>query len=236
MADDNEAARVFLAYLLRKIEGVEVVAEAANGLQAVELVKILKPKVVFLDQEMPGMNGIMAAKEILALEGQVPLIVFATGHEGYAIHAFAVQAVDYLVKPFTEERVRESIDRVRQWLEKDGEKDSYEPMNRLPIKEGKRTLFVNLEDILAIETQQGRTLIYAKGKQYKTGYSMRELEERLNPQVFLRVHNSFLVNKEKIIEVEQWGDGSLYLKLEDLNIDIPVSRSRAKEVKKRLGI
>lgn len=217
VADDEVLARQKLRQLLRDDRDVEIVGESASAQETIELVRAATPELLFLDVHMPGMDGFDV---IGALESQsetaVPKVIFTTAYDQYAVRAFEVSAVDYLLKPFTHERLRTAIQRVRdQFQAKQQEAKSSNGSaaapnfytNRIIFKSRGRILFLPVSDIRWIGAEGNYVRLCTASETHLLRETMAHLEERLDPRGFLRVHRSFIVNLKYVKEVRREGTG-----------------------------
>jgi two-component system, LytTR family, response regulator LytT len=249
VADDEQPAREELCYLLERMDGVKVVGQAENGVTALSTVIELAPHVVFLDVQMPGLTGFEVAN--LLLEARAPShLVFVTAYEQYAVEAFEVNAVDYLLKPVEQQRLTQAVERVRQRLalglprseqvdhlvqELAGRRDW---RRQLAVKVGDRLLMVQAEDVVFASVDgdsiQIATAQLAGTSNYRT---LDELEARLDPDVFWRVHRSHVVNIGKVKEIVPWFSRNYMLRMKDGKAtEIPVSRSQTKRLRDYLKL
>jgi two-component system, LytTR family, response regulator len=217
VADDEVLARQKLRQLLRDERDIEIVGESATALETIELVKTAEPELLFLDIRMPGMDGfdVLGA---LASEGDrpAPRIIFTTAYDQYAVRAFEVNAVDYLLKPFTRERLATAIERVR---EQQQHKQQEAAMgngngngvnfytNRIIFKSRGRILFLPVSDIRWVGAEGNYVRLCTATETHLLRETMAHLEERLDPRGFLRVHRSFIVNLKYVKEVRREADG-----------------------------
>jgi two-component system, LytTR family, response regulator len=223
MADDEVLARQKLRQFLREEPDLEIVGESATASETIELVHLTKPELLFLDIRMPGMDGFDIIGELTACATcLVPRIVFTTAYDQYAVRAFEIHAVDYLLKPFTQERFRSAIQRVRQQLHASEQKP--EPANgyekegnryttRIVFKSRGRILFMPVSEIRWIGAEENYVRICTENENHLLRETMAHLEGRLDPQMFLRVHRSSIVNLQYVKEVrtEPNGDFSVVL-------------------------
>jgi two-component system LytT family response regulator len=217
VADDEVLARQKLRLLLQSEAEVEIVGESATGSETIELVRVTQPDLLFLDIRMPGMDGF----DILnALSGDadvvLPRIVFTTAYDSYAIRAFEINAVDYLLKPFTEERLRSAVERVRHQIRTTGHTS---PSNgsvdsaggryarRIVFKSRGRILFLPISDIRWIGAEENYVRLCTESETHLLRETMAHLEEKLDPEMFLRVHRSSIVNLQYVKEVRTEKDG-----------------------------
>jgi two-component system LytT family response regulator len=216
VADDEALARVKLRQLLSEERGVEVVGEAANADETFELVRETKPQVVFLDIHMPGMDGLDIAAELsLGKDAPPPHIIFTTAHDQYALRAFEVHAVDYLLKPFTRERLTSAVDRARKQISLDGQQTSAigtgagsgRYATRIVFKSRGRIVFLPLSDVRWISAEENYVRIRTATETHLLRETMARLQEKLDPEVFLRIHRSSIVNLQFVKEVRTEPDG-----------------------------
>src|SRR5579872_2198485 len=249
LVDDEQLARDELGYLLGQIGGVEVVAQAGNGVEALTTIDRLQPDVVFLDVQMPGLTGFEVARRLLDRK-TASHIIFVTAYDEHAIEAFEVNAVDYLLKPVDQGRLEVAVGRARRRVSTDRplddqlEKivqlvaDRQSRRERLAIKVGDRFLLVQAEEIIyasmADESISVVTQQHSGTSNYRT---LDELQARLDPSVFWRVHRSHLVNINKIKEIVPWFSRNYILRMKDPKAtEIPVSRSQTKRLREYLKL
>lgn len=246
--DDEAPARRELRYLLEQIEGVSILGECSTSSQGLKGIREMRPSLVFLDIQMPGLSGIELAQVIAELPA-APLIVFATAYQEFAVEAFNVDAVDYVLKPFTMERVAHSIHKAEKTLRgrvadssragggmQDGPASVDKPASKrvLVYKRGK-TLPIAPESILFISRTERETLVHTTDETFTSRNSLTSLEEILEPFSFVRVHRNTLVNLNGIIEIIPWFSGSCKLVMNDTSrSEVLVSRYNAKDLKQRL--
>jgi DNA-binding LytR/AlgR family response regulator len=241
IVDDEPPARERLCRILAEFEMVDVVGEAGGGLEAVEMVEELHPDLLFLDIQMPGLDGF----EIIEALADPPHIIFVTAYDEYAIRAFEVNALDYLLKPFSRERVAQAVARAQELiadervfalqvhplLESLAANKQY--IRRLAVRDRDsiRVLSVDEVDWIGIEAEQVQ--VYAGDEAYPTRRTLAELEARLDPARFFRAHRSAIVNLDRIVEVIPWFAGSHKLRL-TTGAEIELSRARARALRQLL--
>ncbi|HMM21331.1 MAG TPA: LytTR family DNA-binding domain-containing protein [Selenomonadales bacterium] len=239
--DDEAPARSELKFLLEQHADVCVVCEAANFPEALAVIRQCQPHLVFLDVEMPGMNGIRIAEKIL--ETMQPLLVFATAHEEFALKAFELNAVDYLLKPFSPKRIDQCLDKVRGMLTQraavavHAADETHPPKavcrGKLAIEQGGKAQIISTNDIIAACSSEGHVDVYTVQKVYQVGLTLQELQSRLDEEIFFRSHRGCLVNIEKVKEVIPWFNGTYNLMMEGLpDVEFPVSRQQAPKLRK----
>jgi two-component system, LytTR family, response regulator LytT len=253
IVDDEQLARDELAFLLNEVADVEVVAQGKNGVEAVNLVKEHNPDLLFLDVQMPGLDGFGVIKKLLDKKVALPKIVFATAFDQYAVKAFEVNAVDYLLKPFDRKRVLQSVERARRKMESGGASaEQLETLvrmlgNQKPqalkvlLKAGGRMFLVNQKDICFASIADGVISVVTSGVNGMEGQSncrtLEELLESLDPDLFWRAHRSFLVNINRIKEVVPWFKSSYQLRMDDKKqTEVPVSRAQTKRLRELFGL
>lgn len=241
--DDEAPARRELKYLLAQIDGVEVVGESSNGVAGLKEVRQLKPDLVFLDIQMPGLDGLEVSRVLLESPHK-PLLVFATAFQEYAVEAFEVEAFDYILKPFSAERVRKSIAKAGDFLGRiplkaadllktqEEERKPFETAKRIPLFKGEKIIPTAPEKILLIRCQGGELYVYTQEGKFKAKSIMQEMEQKLAPFGFIRTHRSFLVNISHVLEVIPWFNGSYKLVMDDKEkTEVLVSRYNVKDLK-----
>lgn len=240
VVDDEEHARDELKYLLEDYQDVDIISQASNCQEALTQIEALRPHLVFMDIEMPGMSGIHAAEKMIDTEFP-PLIVFATAHEEFAAKAFEIDAVDYLLKPFSARRVDRCIKRVRNLLSNKLQVSAnqlpqlhHQPSKqKIAIENNGKAIIINIKDIMLACCSDGQLAIYAKDKIYYCNMALHDLQTRLEHHSFFRSHRAYLVNIEKIREIIPWFNGTYNLVLEGLpSVEVPVSRQQAGCLKK----
>jgi len=217
VADDEVLARQKLRQLLRYEPEVEIVGETATASETIELMRAVKPELVFLDISMPGMDAFEIVERLSADNNFVmPLIIFTTAYDHYALRAFEIHAVDYLLKPFTAERLRSAVQRVSQQLQtkkQDIQRDNPSVQNgsqysiRIVFKSRGRILFLPVSSIRWIGAEENYVRICTELETHLFRETMAHLEEKLDPQIFLRVHRSSIVNLQYVKEVRTDADG-----------------------------
>lgn len=249
LVDDEEPARRELRFLLEETGRVEVVAEADNGQRALELTKKEEPDVLFLDVQMPGLDGFAVAERLLKEGRPTPFFVFATAYDRYALKAFDVCAVDYLLKPFRAERVEQTVDRLFS-LQGSRQKDELtaslrtlleqvrerrEP-TRVPVEKNGRIVLLPVTDIVFASCRGKDAFIKTTTEEYPVRATLMEIEERLG-HCFLRVHKGYVVNLDRIAELIPWFHGTYLLVMADRErTEIPVSRRLAQTLREKLGL
>lgn len=227
IVDDEPAARRKVLRFLSEHADVEIAGEATNGHDAVEQITGQRPDVVFLDVQMPGMDGFDVV-EALADGEHVPSIVFATAHDEYAVRAFEVSAIDYLLKPFDRERFDRALDRARKSLAEPADASQSQLLalldamrghghyaRRLLVPAEGRAVFVNAADIVRLESDRNNVTIHSRHGSHVMRATLDTLERKLDPQQFVRIHRSHIVNLDAVREIHPWFHGDYKIRLHD---------------------
>ncbi len=236
IVDDEPLARAVVREFLRSHPGVEIVAECGNGFDAVRAASELLPDLMFLDVQMPKLDGF----EVLELLGRTVPVIFTTAYDKYALRAFEVHAVDYLLKPFSEERFAEALMRARSRLQaRDGPPEATEveigaliaqarprqiPLERVLIRDGAQVHVLPVERIDYVEAQDDYVSFKAEGRSYLKDQTMAAVEGALDPARFVRIHRSYVLNIERLARVELYAKDSRIAILRD-GTKLPVSRA-----------
>jgi len=253
IVDDEQLARDELAYLLKDLDDVSIVAQGKNGVEAVNLIREHNPDLVFLDVQMPGLDGFGVIKKLLDRKVPLPKIVFATAFDQYAVKAFEVNAVDYLLKPFDKKRVAQSVRKARAKLESTNSSsdrletlvrmlESQKPQSsKILIKAVGRLFLVDQKDICYASIEDGVITVVTSGPTGMEGQSncrtLEELLDSLDPNLFWRAHRSYLVNINRIKEVVPWFKSSYQLRMDDKKqTEIPVSRAQTRRLRELFGL
>jgi len=224
IADDNEGMRLVLKKAIEKLDGFELTGEAGDGKSALGLAESLKPHIIFMDVEMPGLNGVECAKQILDINPKV-FIIFATGHEEYMPDAFELYAFDYMIKPFKVERIHQTLKRIRD-LHYSNENTIInrvirheKGLEKLIIKNKESISFVDMDRIILVERENRSTVIHTAGERYVTSEGLSEFEERLDKALFFRCHKSYIINLSMISKIYPYGRWTYCVKLKDTDRD-----------------
>ena len=254
--DDEPLARQELLYLLQSAEGVEVLAQGSNGIEAVDLIRAHKPDVVFLDVQMPGLDGFAVLKKLLDKRMDLPQVVFATAFDQYAVRAFEVNAVDYLLKPFDRKRVLKTIEKVRNRMAGHADAAGDAKLDALlrlvetrtqPVKPGAgkvivralgRLLLVDQREICYASIEGATISVVTRAVEGESNCrTLEELMDQLDPEAFWRAHRSFVVNIQHIREVVPWFKSSYQLRMDDpKKTEIPVSRAQTKKLRELFNL
>ncbi len=245
VADDEKPARDEITYLLRGVDGIALVGEADNGLAAYNLIEAEQPDLALLDIQMPGLDGFQLVREMRLLEHS-PFVIFVTAYDRYAIQAFEVSALDYLLKPVGRERLVQAIDRVRPLLERKAdladrlsrflESAPARPrhLTKIPARRRKHLLLIDVHDIVYGYVRDGVVFIVTQEHQDMVSYrTLDEFESELDPEIFHRVHRSYLANVNHIREIIPQASGNYELLMDDAaGTRIPLSRQHARALRR----
>ncbi|WP_246946131.1 LytR/AlgR family response regulator transcription factor [Bacillus pinisoli] len=238
VVDDERYSRDELKHLLSNYPRIQVVGEADSGDQAIMQAIQLQPDVVFLDIEMPKLSGLEVAQSLKELK-KTPRIVFATAYPNFAVQAFRHQAVDYLVKPFDEEQLTETIERLEKIL-LESTQPKIEKLSPTPAKlalEGEdEIIYIDPKEILYLYRDDRETKIVLKDKVYESKYALKDFEARLESYSFYRIHKSYLVNTDHITRLIPWFNGAYQLELKGVKEHLSVSRNYVKGLRALLEL
>jgi two-component system response regulator LytT len=246
LVDDEQLAREELSYLLKEFPEVEVLATAKNGLEAIKLIENLEPDVVFLDVQMPGLDGLGVIQKLREKNVPLPHFILATAYDQYALEAFRLEALDYLLKPIEKDRLALSVDRASKAIAEKAktalpEAPPSKPgsqRTKLLVKSSNRNFIVDAQDVVYATIEDGLITVVATGVEGESNYrTIEELQSNLDPDTFWRVHRSFLVNIHRIREVIPWFKSSFQLRMDDKKqTEIPVSRVQTKRLRALLKL
>jgi DNA-binding LytR/AlgR family response regulator len=241
--DDEKLARDRLRGFLRAFDDIEVIGDASNGPEAVQLIEQQRPDLVFLDIQMPGMDGFGVLRAIT----HRPEVIFATAHDNYAIKAFEVHATDYLLKPISRDRLTEAVRRVRGRRENGVPAPDMQELVRalqqrerrytaqLPVHKGRQILIVPVEQVFWFEVEYRLVYAHTATERYMTSFTLKDLEDRLDPEIFFRAHKSRLVNLNQVKAIVPWFGGRFKLVMRNpANSEVELSRAQARVLRRRM--
>ena len=252
VVDDEPLAREELAFLLKAHPDIQIVAEGSNGIEAFQLIREHQPDLVFLDVAMPGQDGLELLRRLLDKRTKIklPQMIFATAFDHYAVQAFELNAIDYLLKPIDKARLAQSLERVRRSMESAPSssaaleelvrmmKVSSSPQTKLLLRSNRRMMLVDQKDLIFAAIEDGSITLTTKEMEGESSYhTIEELQATLDPAQFWRVHRSYLVNINHIKEIVPWFKSSYQLRMNDRkNTEIPVSRAQTKRLRELLKL
>ena len=250
IVDDEQLARDELSYLLRDIEDLEIIGQGKNGVEAVNLIKETSPDLVFLDVQMPGLDGFGVIKKLLEKKIPLPGIVFSTAFDQYAVKAFEVSALDYILKPFDKKRIVQAVEKARKSRESDAvpsEKldtlvkllEQQKPQTtKVLLKANSRLFLVDQKEICFASIEDGVITVVAQNMEGQSNCrTLEELLTSLDANLFWRAHRSYLVNINRIKEVVPWFKSSYQIRMDDKKqTEIPVSRAQTRRLRDLFGL
>jgi two-component system, LytTR family, response regulator LytT len=235
IVDDELYSRDELKHLLGAFPSIQIVGEAESGEAAIMKAIQLQPDVVFLDVEMPKLNGMNVAKALMELK-KTPIVVFATAYPQFAVEAFRYEAVDYLLKPYDEDQLQGTINRIERLINSPKELELGKPAGKLAIEVDGEIFYLEPKEILYIVRDDKFTKIITKVAEFETKAALKDLESRLLSYGFFRIHKSFLVNLEYVTRLTPWFNGAYQMEIEGRNEMLSVSRNYVKALRLRLEI
>ena len=246
LVDDEKLASEELAYQLKEFSDIEILATASNGLEAVKLIQSMEPDLVFLDVQMPGLDGMGVIRKLRELDVPLPYFVMATAYDQYAVEAFRWEALDYLLKPVDKERLTVAVERARKAVSDRAKAEQPEPAlpkpalqrSKLLVRSNQRNFIVDAQDVVYATIDDGLITVVANNLEGQSNYrTIEELQSNLDPDTFWRVHRSYLVNIHRIKEVIPWFKSSFQLRMDDKKqTEIPVSRVQTKRLRALLKL
>jgi two-component system, LytTR family, response regulator LytT len=240
VVDDETLACDELSYLLKDFAEVEVIATGSNGLEAVELIQRLEPELVFLDVHMPGLDGIGVVRRLRERDIELPHFIFVTAYDQYAVEAFRLEALDYLLKPVDKARLGETIERARRVIQEKkppeppvAKAPASAPRTKLLVRAANRNFIVDAQDVIYATIDNGLITLVTTSMEGHSNYrTIEDLQANLDREMFWRVHRSYLVNINRIKEVVPWFKSSYQLRMDDKkHTEVPVSRVQTRRLR-----
>lgn len=237
IGDDDFGMRMVLRKAIEKVDGFKVIGEAEDGEAVITITEDLKPEVVFLDVEMPKINGLECAKKIIDIKPKT-IIIFATAHNEFMPDAFHLYAFDYIVKPFKLERVFQSLERIKSLSTSQNELSinkiirHEKGLDKILLKSKECLSFVDMKDIIIVQREDRSTVIYTKDNSYITSDGLTELEDRLDKAQFFRSHKSYIINLSMVEKICPYGRWTYLIKLKNTDKDALLTHEKYDELKK----
>ncbi len=241
VVDDEQLACDELAYLLKDFPDVDVIGTGSNGLEAVDLIQRLEPELVFLDVHMPGLDGVSVVRNLRTKGNGLPHFIFVTAYDQYAVEAFRLEAMDYLLKPVEKGRLAETVERARRMVQErkapDAAPAAKTPLpaarTKLLVRAANRNFIVDANDLIYATIDNGLiTLVTTNIEGHSNYRTIEDLQANLDREMFWRVHRSFLVNINRIKEVVPWFKSSYQLRMDDKkHTEVPVSRVQTRRLR-----
>ena len=243
VVDDEQLACAELSYLLKDFPEVDLIATGSNGLEAIDLIRKMEPELVFLDVHMPGLDGMGVVRRLREKEIDPPHFIFVTAYDQYAVEAFRLQALDYLLKPVDKGRLAETIEHARRAIQEKRAPDASvsagkaaappQPRTKLLVRNSNRNFIVDANDVIYATIDDGLiTLVTTNIEGHSNYRTIEDLQANLDRDLFWRVHRSYLVNINRIKEVVPWFKSSYQLRMDDRkHTEIPVSRVQTRRLR-----
>jgi len=246
LVDDEKLASEELAYQLKEFPDIDVIATASNGIEALKLIQDLEPDLVFMDVQMPGLDGMGVIRKLREQDIPLPYFVMATAYDQYAVEAFRWEALDYVLKPVDKERLTVAVERARKAVIDRAKSVQPEPASPKPalqrskllVRSNQRNFIVDAQDVVYATIDDGLITVVSTNLEGQSNYrTIEELQSNLDPDTFWRVHRSYLVNIHRIKEVIPWFKSSFQLRMDDKKqTEIPVSRVQTKRLRALLKL
>ena len=240
LVEDEDGVRLLLRKIIEKQGGFEIVCESAGFSDAIVQFRRLLPDVVFMDIGIQGESGVECARIMTEIAPKTK-IIFATAHAEYMPEAFELYAFDYLVKPFDVARVEKTLSRIGEQVPSEQEKEpdkisrTKKGLSRLLVKGRESMCFVDMADILLVQRENGATVIYTAKDSFVTSAKMGEIEAKLDPELFLRSHKSYIINLSRIRRIEPYGRWTYVVTFQDTDRDALMTQEKYEEVKRRFS-
>jgi len=238
--DDEELARELIKNYLKNQPGIQIIGECENGFEGARYIAELKPDLVFLDIQMPKLNGF----EMLELTEDPPEIIFITAHNDFAIRAFEMNAVDYLLKPYSQERLLAAIEKAKEKIQAGGTRDKKinrlvqqpltEKLERIVVKTGTKIKVIPVDKVVYLEAQDDYIMVYTDESKHLKQGTMKYYEDHLDESKFIRVHRSYIVRIDQVVQLEPYAKDNYILKLKN-GVTLKVSRNGLKNLKDKFN-
>lgn len=236
IVEDEFLAREELKYFIKNYSSIEIVDEFEDGIEVFKFIQKNEVDVIFLDINIPSLDGVLLAKNISKFSKK-PYIVFITAYKEHAVEAFEIEAFDYILKPYHESRIISMLKKLE--MSYNQQKDNSHKnsiINKINLWKNEKIMVVDLDDIYYCIAKERVTYVYTKDNEYSVNLSISEFYNSLPKDKFFKCHRSYIVNITKIREIIPWFNNTYNLKLQDIDYEIPVSRSNLKEFKQLMNI
>ncbi len=236
IVDDEYLAREELRYFIEKYSKIEITYEFEDGIEVLKFIQNNQVEIIFLDINIPSLDGVLLAKSISKFSMK-PYIVFITAYKDHAAEAFEIEAFDYILKPYSESRIAsmlKKLENANKHEENNVNKNSIS--NKINLWKNEKIIVVDIDDIYYCAASERITHVFTKNDEYSVSLSVSEFYDRLPKDKFFRCHRSYIVNINKIREIIPWFNNTYNLKLQDIDYEVPVSRSNIKEFKQIMNI
>ena len=236
VVDDEFLAREELKYFINNFSNIEIDAEFEDGIEVLKYIQNNEVDVIFLDINIPSLDGVLLAKSISKFTKK-PYIVFITAYKEHAVEAFEIEAFDYILKPYSESRIVSMLKKLENAQNSiTNSSQSNVISDKINLWKNEKIIVVNMNDIYYCVAKERVTFVYTKDQEYTVNLSISEFYEKLQKNMFFRCHRSYIVNINKIREIIPWFNNTYNLKLQDIDFEVPVSRSNIKEFKHLMNI
>lgn len=236
IVEDEFLAREELKYFIQNYSNLDIVSEFADGIEVLKFIQNNEVDVIFLDINIPSLDGVLLAKSISKFMKK-PYIVFITAYKDYAVEAFEIEAFDYILKPYSESRIVSMLKKLEN--SDNNEKNEFPKnnmSNKISLWKNDKIIVVDINDIYYCLAKERVTLVFTKNEEYSVNLCISEFYEKLPKNIFFKCHRSYIVNLNKIREIIPWFNSTYNLKLQNMDYEIPVSRSNVKEFKQLMNI
>lgn len=227
--DDEYPAIQELSYFITNFSSIKILMEFDDSIKALEYVQDHQVDIVFLDINMPKLDGLALSRVINTLKTK-PLLIFISAYREFALDAFEVSAFDYILKPYSENRIKDTLKRL------ENSSITKSSTNKITLWKNEKLFVVNINDIYYCEAKEHDVLIYSKEDEFKISSSITDFYRKLPQDLFFKCHRSYIVNLDKITEIIPWFNNTYMLKLQDIDTEIPVSRQNISTFKQLMGI
>ncbi|HSQ88074.1 LytTR family DNA-binding domain-containing protein [Romboutsia sp.] len=241
IVEDEFPAREELKYFINNFSDIEIINEFDNGLDVLKFIQENSVDVIFLDINIPLLDGMLLAKTIKQFK-RSPKIVFITAYKEHAVDAFELEAFDYILKPYSEKRIVSTLNKLKKSNEIDNKSTKVNSLTKeialssVSLWKNDKLIVINISDIYYCEAKERETIVFTKDSEYIVKTSITEFEKNLKNNLFFKTHRSYIVNTSKIKEIIPWFNNTYKLKLKDINSEIPVSRSKIKDFRKIMNV
>ncbi|WP_432406297.1 LytR/AlgR family response regulator transcription factor [Wukongibacter sp. M2B1] len=237
IVDDEYPSREELKYFIKNYSNMDIVKEFDDSLAALKFLEGNKVDLIFLDINMPNLDGMCLGKIVNKFEKK-PIIVFITAYKEYAIEAFEIEAVDYILKPYSEERIINTIKRIeKNYRENEEPRGNRSPLSeRITLWRNDKMKVINIEDICYCEVKERDTIVYTGSEEYIANMSISSFYDKLPEEKFFKSHRGFIINIDKVVEIIPWFNNTYNVKLRGVDVQIPVSRSKVKAFRRIMRI
>lgn len=234
IVEDEYPAREELKYFIKNYSCIEIEKEFEDSLEALKYLEKNEIDLIFLDINIPNLDGMSLGKIINRFKNK-PMIVFITAYKEYALEAFEIQAVDYILKPYSEERIINTLKRIEKKDKEETEKNDV-VKDKITLWKSDKMIVISMKDIYYCETCERDTIVYTRNDKYIANMSISSFYKKLSKDIFFRSHRSYIINIDKVKEIIPWFNNTYNVKLKDLDVEIPVSRSNIKEFRRIMRI